>query len=111
VGHTMQYGPGAGRLPTASAVVSDLLNVAAGWYPHAFAGMGLTADLAGPAQMVPWSERRSRYYLRLGALDKPGVAAAITRILGDKGISISAVLQHEQNVGQFVPLVVTTHEA
>ncbi len=111
VGHTMQFGPGAGGMPTASAVVSDLLNMASGWYPLAFAQMRLTPDVNGPADLVPPESLRSRYYLRVNALDVPGTMAKITSILGESSISLSAVLQHESEPGQFVPVVITTHLA
>ncbi|MEX0885371.1 MAG: homoserine dehydrogenase [Phycisphaeraceae bacterium] len=111
VGHTLYYGAGAGQGPTASAVVSDLLNVASGWYAHAFAHMRLTPDCHGRAALVPVEDRVSRYYLRINALDVPGTMARVTSILGESGISLSAVLQHESAAGQFVPVVIMTHDA
>ena len=110
-GPTMYYGRGAGRLPTASAVVSDLLNVASGWYGQAFRALQLTPDCSGPARLVPVDDLWSRFYIRVNALDRPGTMAQITAALGDHGISLSAVLQHEVNSGQFVPVVITTHQA
>ncbi len=71
-GHTHYYGRGAGQMPTASAVVSDLLNVAAGWYPQAFAGMNLWADRQAEARLVDAADLTSRYYLRVNAKDVPG---------------------------------------
>ncbi len=111
VGHTMYYGPGAGRFPTASAVVSDILNVASGWYPAAFGTMQLTPDRSPQGAFLPSDDGVSRFYLRLTALDVPGVMAKVTTILGEKGISLSAVLQHEAKAGEHVPVVVTTHDA
>jgi len=111
VGHTMQFGPGAGGMPTASAVVSDLLNVASSWYPVAFSHMRLTPDVNGPVEPLPPEQLRSRYYLRVNALDVPGTMAKVTSILGESRISLSAVLQHESEPGEFVPVVITTHEA
>jgi len=111
IGHAMFYGPGAGREATASAVVSDLLNVASGWYPAAFAAMGLTPDLHEPAIIADPQDTVDRFYLRINALDKPGVLAAVTRVLGELGISLSAIVQHEYDAGQFVPVVITTHQA
>jgi homoserine dehydrogenase len=111
LGHSLYYGRGAGQMPTASAVVSDVLNVAAGWYPHAFAQMRLTPDHAEPARVIDPDEVTSRFYLRITALDVPGVMAKVTRVLGEAGISLSAVLQHEAAAGQFVPVVITTHAA
>jgi homoserine dehydrogenase len=110
-GHTMYYGRGAGEMPTASAVVSDLLNVASGWYPQAFARMNLWCDGHDVVKPVDPSELRSRFYLRFNALDVPGVVGKLSTILGDAGISISGVLQHEADAGKFVPLVITTHLA
>ncbi len=111
VGHTMYYGPGAGSLPTASAVVSDLLNTASGWYPAAFSSLRLWPDQHQRARVVEPTELASRFYLRFNAMDKPGVLAKLSAILGDAGISISAVLQHEYNAGAFVPMVIVTHRA
>ncbi len=111
VGHTMFYGPGAGRLPTASAVVSDVLNVASGWYPRAFEAMRLTPDRCDDAELIDPADTVSRYYVRIDALDVPGVMAKITTILGERGISLSAVMQHESAAGQFVPVVVLAHDA
>jgi homoserine dehydrogenase len=110
-GHTMYYGRGAGQLPTASAIVGDLLNVASGWYPKAFASMNLWSDAQAPAVVADPDELLSRFYIRMNAMDVPGVMAKVSSILGEAGISLSSILQHEVNAGQFVPLVVTTHLA
>lgn len=111
VGHTMYLGRGAGKLPTASAIVSDLLNVASGWYPKAFGDMQLWADQYEPAATVESDELQSRFYIRMTARDVPGVIAKVSKVLGDAGIGLSSILQHEANAGQWVPLVVTTHLA
>lgn len=110
-GHVMLYGRGAGRLPTASAIVSDLINVASGWYPVAFSRLRLWCDYHQPVQLIDPGDLVSRFYVRVNAKDVPGVMAKITTIFGDAGISLSAVLQHEAAVGQFVPVVITTHQA
>jgi homoserine dehydrogenase len=111
VGHTMYYGQGAGAGPTASAVVSDLLGVASGWIPQAFKQMQLTPDLHGPAKIVEQGDTESRWYLRINAMDQPNVMAKVTKALGDRGISLSAILQHDATPGQPVPVVITTHKA
>jgi homoserine dehydrogenase len=111
VGHTLYYGAGAGQMPTASAVVADLMNIAAGWYPKAFKAMRLTPDLHAPAELADPDDLLSRYYLRINAMDEPGVIAQATAALGDVGISLSAVLQHEAEAGCHVPIVIVTHEA
>lgn len=110
-GHTMYYGRGAGQMPTASAVVSDVLNVASGWYPRAFASMNLWCDSHQPVARGNPDDLESRFYLRFNALDVPGVVGRLSTALGDAGISISAIRQHEVAAGQFVPLVITTHRA
>jgi homoserine dehydrogenase len=111
VGHTLFYGRGAGRMPTASAVVSDIVNVALGTTPLAFKKLHIFPDSVPKADVLPITELTSRYYIRLTAKDEPGVFAQLTSILGTHGISLSAVLQHEANQGQFIPVVITTHLA
>jgi homoserine dehydrogenase len=110
VGHVLFYGRGAGRTPTASAVVSDIVQIALGVTPLAFKQLNL---LPGDANITPLpiSELSSRYYLRLTARDEPGVLAQVTKILGAHRISLSAVLQQETSDSRFVPIVITTHLA
>jgi homoserine dehydrogenase len=110
LGHALFYGRGAGQMPTASAVVADLVNVGLGVTPLAFRQLSIFADQVPLAPLLPTEELNSRHYLRLTARDEPGVLAQVTRILGDKGISLSAILQHETD-GQNVPVVITTHLA
>jgi homoserine dehydrogenase len=111
VGHALFYGRGAGQLPTASAAVADIINVALGVTQLAFGQLNIYPDSAPKVDVVPTTELSSRYYLRLVAKDQPGVLAQVTRILSDQKISLSAILQHEVNAGQFVPIVITTHLA
>jgi homoserine dehydrogenase len=111
LGHALFYGRGAGQMPTASAVVSDLIGVALGTTPLAFKQMRIWPDLTGPASILPIDQLESRYYLRLTAQDAPGVLAGVTDILGRHKISLSAVLQHETNDEGSVPVVITTHTA
>jgi len=112
VGHTMYYGRGAGQGPTASAIVSDLLNVACDAYPVAFKNLRLTPDLHQPAPLVEPGDLESRWYLRVNALDVPGVVAKMTKALGDRGISLSSLLQHDAHIAEdTVPVVIATHEA
>ncbi len=111
LGHALFYGRGAGQMPTASAVVSDLVSVALGVAPLAFSQLKIFPDQIPPADVLPAEEFTGRYYLRLMARDEPGALAQVTRILGEKGISLSAILQHEANDGKLVPVVITTHVA
>jgi len=111
VGHTLYYGRGAGQMPTASAVVGDLLSIVDGAYPAAFKNLTLWADQHPTYQPIDDEQLASRYYLRLNVRDEPGVMARFTAALGEEGISIAAVIQHESiDGGPAVPVVIVTHE-
>jgi homoserine dehydrogenase len=113
VGDLMFYGRGAGQLPTASAVVSDAVEIAtrlANGIPS------LHLDLPEPDQapvlpLRPMDAIRSAYYLRVMAADRPGVLSQVTGILGQHEISILSVLQKERARAEAVPVVMLTHEA
>ena len=111
LGHALWYGRGAGRTPTASAVVSDLVGVALGTTPLAFKQLRITPDVTPPATVLPFRELKSRYYIRLAAKDQPGVLAQVTAALGRQGISLAAIHQHEEGDGGAVPVVIVTHLA
>ncbi len=111
VGHTMYYGRGAGQMPTASAVVGDIINIASGAYPSLFNALSIWPDQQPAAPLLDGGALSSRFYLRINAMDRPGVLARIAEALGSAGISIAAVSQHEQAAGQFVPVVIITHQA
>jgi len=114
-GHTMYYGRGAGGMPTASAVVADLVSLATGTAQRRFELLKVFPDRAEPARQLPAEEILSRYYIRVMAEDRPGVLAKVAAILGEKDISISSVLQHEAPAGSDarggVPVIITTHRA
>ncbi len=111
VGHTMYYGRGAGRMPTAAAVMGDVLNIATDAYTTLYKNLNLWADQQPAATPIDPAQLTSRYYLRVNAVDKPGVVGQFSKILGDEGISIAAVSQHESEEGQHVPVVIITHAA
>jgi homoserine dehydrogenase len=111
LGHALFYGRGAGQMPTASAVVSDLLGVALGTTPLAFKQLRIFPDTTPRASVLPFHELQTRYYLRLMVKDQPGVMGQVSQILGDNGISLSAILQRETEDGAKVPIVITTHLA
>jgi homoserine dehydrogenase len=111
LGHALFYGRGAGQMPTASAVVADIVDVALGSRGVAFRQQRIYPDTTPAANVLPIEELESRYYLRLSARDVPGVLADVTASLGRHGISLSAVLQRESNDSQIVPVVITTHRA
>ncbi len=104
VGHSLFYGRGAGALPTASAVVADIVAVARG------RDLPVLRDRAG-ISLLPIDRLVSRYYLRLVARDEPGVLAQVSQVLGDERISIASFLQHESPDPRGVPMIFTTHHA
>jgi homoserine dehydrogenase len=101
-------GRGAGQGPTASAVVSDLVDVARGAFGPTFGRPA--GDLAPPRRMAP-EQRKSAYYLRFQVLDVPGVMAEISRQLANEGVSIESMLQRGRAPGEPVAIVMITHEA
>lgn len=112
VGKIWYSGPGAGQMPTASAVVADLIDVATGRAALTFARMELGRERSlFPVQ--PPEETESRYYLRFNVLDRPHVFADIADILGRNGISLASIIQHEAPEADLeelvVPVVVMTH--
>ena len=101
-------GRGAGEGPTASSVMSDIVDLARGTNLPTF---GVPAnDLKDPA-WIDLGELVSRYYLRLEVLDKPGVIADVSAVLRDHHVSIESFIQHGRDPEQPVALVLTTHEA
>lgn len=110
VGQTLFYGPGAGSLPTASAVVADLVAIANGSYAHIFHAGRL--GLADPTiRLRSAAEITSRFYLRCQVQERVGVLAEIDGILAQHRISIASVVQHEEHPDSSVPVVLLTHAA
>ena len=105
-GPQLYQGKGAGRNPTASAVVSDIV--------AALRGESLLRARPAPsakAAFLPIGEVVSRHYLHLEVIDRPGVVAKVASALAAKEISIASMFQPEVALGSQVPLVLTTHEA
>jgi len=98
-------------MPTASAVVSDIIETALGTAALAFKQLQIFPDATMPAAVLPFEELQSRYYLRVLAKDQPGVMAQVAAVLGKYQVSISAILQHESGQNNHVPIVITTHLA
>ena len=109
VGEILLYGLGAGPGPTASAVVSDLVDLAKGSVNRKLS-KGLTGSLK-PLKIKSISSILSRYYLRFHVIDKPGVLSKLSSLLGRHRISISDVIQKERRAGSVVPLILLTHDA
>jgi len=113
VGPTLYYGAGAGEMPTASAVVADLMEIAR---EIRRGGAGRVSPLSYPHgglrdhPLVPLGELHARCYLRFTAVDRPGVLSHITGALGEEGIGIESVLQSGRgDPGESVPVLVFTH--
>jgi homoserine dehydrogenase len=113
VGPTLYYGAGAGAMPTASAVVADVVDVtrvlttdADNRVPH----LAFQPDELSDVPVLSMDRVETAYYLRIAAQDQPGVMAEIAGILGDEGISIEAIKQKEPGEGDtHVPLIMLTH--
>src|SRR5207248_9177959 len=95
VGDTLYYGRGAGQMPTASAVVADLIDMAVGRAQRTFQTLRLWSGNGSDITLQRSDTVRSRFYLRLLVADRPGVLADIAHELARQAISISSVIQHE----------------
>ena len=112
VGPTLYYGAGAGSQPTASAVVADVIDVVRALttdpenrVPH----LAFQPNALSDVPILDMEDVETAYYLRLQAIDKPGVLAKVTTILGESGISIEAILQKEPAEGEVhVPVIFLT---
>lgn len=114
VGSVMFYGLGAGMMPTASAVVADIVDIC----------RNIRKNISGRISPLSYTEESIRdikikdinsleipYYLRFLVTDKPGALSKISGVLGAHNISISSVIQKDRKIGGAVPLVVVTHNA
>ena len=109
IGSVIAIGPGAGAGPTASAVLADIVDVAAG---RAAPFFGAKASELSPATASNIGEV-CRFYLRLTVYDRPGVLADVTAVLRDHNISVESLLQQgrsDEGVHGTVPVVLTTHD-
>lgn len=113
VGPTLYYGAGAGAEPTGSAVVADLVDIArlqGASAEQRVAYLGFQLDQQQTLVILPIAEVSSAYYLRMRAMDKPGVLAEVTKILGDRQISIDAMMQKEPMDNESeADIVILTH--
>ena len=108
------YGQGSGMMPTASAVVSDIVDIArdvrkgiAGRVPPRV----LDEETIEEIRLMPFDQIRTNYYFRFSAVDRPGVLSRISGILGANDISIATVIQKGRMQGGAVPIVMTTYKA
>lgn len=104
VGATLYYGRGAGSMPTGSAVVADIIDIAKG-------ANSFPLDFSQKLSIKPIEEIECMYYFRFTALDKPGVLSKISGVFGEHNISIASVIQKGRSKAGAVPLVILTHKA
>ncbi len=105
VGQIVLRGPGAGAGPTASAVMSDVCDIARGWRGPVFGQAAAT--LATPTAAL--SQNAAPYYLRMALIDKPGALAKIATVLGEAGVSINRMRQYE-HADTSAPVLIVTHK-
>jgi len=112
VGETMFYGKGAGQMPAASAVVSDIIylsrnvyNNIAGRVPY------VLCDPQKKLNLLNIKEVETKYYIRFTAVDRPGVLSKISGVLGRNRVSIASVFQKEGPSSREVPIIMVTHKA
>ena len=106
VGDVMSYGQGAGQMPTASAVVADIIQAAKGIY-HKSPDINQNTNINNH-EIININQVKNSFYIRLHVKDEPGVLAKITKILGDNQVSLASIIQkHRRN--PVVPIVLVTH--
>jgi homoserine dehydrogenase len=114
VGDILLYGRGAGMMPTASAVVSDIADIARNLIANGCARvpiMGFQSDKIRPMAVMPMDDIVTHYYFRFDAMDRPGVLATIAGVLGKYAISLKYVHQKGRKTNGSVPVVMLTHHA
>jgi homoserine dehydrogenase len=110
IGPAMLFGQGAGSLPTASAVISDIIAVGRNRHSEQrVPNMGTMPEAVCDIELLPSDEITSEYYVRLAVVDQPGVLGQITTILGSCNISIASILQEEREEENAIPIVLMTH--
>ena len=111
VGPLFYFGQGAGQMPTASAVVADMIDTAVGRTAITFRTLELWSNRQARVTAAPNDGARAKFYLRVMVKDSPGVLSQVTAALGRHNISIASVLQHEPLLTDgIVPLIIMTHE-
>jgi homoserine dehydrogenase len=114
LGASIYYGQGAGMLPTATAVVGDILDAARVLRTSIEASVpayGVAARDLGAGRVIPMDRISHEHYIRFHLADRPGVLAKISSILAKEGISIATVAQHERARRGVIPVVMRTHLA
>ncbi|HWP96627.1 MAG TPA: homoserine dehydrogenase [Syntrophomonadaceae bacterium] len=107
VGDIMHYGRGAGQMPTASAVVGDIIEISRNIAQHITARIGCTCYQE--KKILDISQLKSQYYIRMLANDRPGVLAGIAGVFGSNNVSIATVIQKSSR-GEQADLILITHK-
>lgn len=107
VGELMYYGRGAGSMPTGSAVVADVMDIARNINYRA--SNRISCSCYEDKEVKSMSEITAKYYIRLEVIDEPGVLASVSSIFGDNNVSIESVIQ-KGKIDDTVPLVLVTHQ-
>lgn len=111
VGPTLYYGAGAGAEPTASAVIADLVDVARemNTQPENRVPYLAFSNQLEDVAILPMEDIETAYYLRLLAVDRPGVLAQVATIFSEQGISIEALIQKDYQANELIPIILLTH--
>lgn len=110
LGPSMFYGKGAGQLPTASAVVADVLAVVKDLQVGNRPVTAMARTLSGQARLMPIEQTVNRYYIRLNTLDEPGVIAQLGQAFGDHQVSLESFWQQPGEEPETASLILVTHE-
>jgi len=114
VGDILLYGHGAGRMPTASAVLSDVVDIARNILSgavHRVPALSYQRENIRKIPILPIDDLVTHYYFRFSALDRPGVLSTISGVLGNYGISLQSVHQKGRKMNGAVPVVMLSHLA
>ena len=108
-GSLLLVGPGAGAKPTASAVASDIVDIAAGLYLPPF---GVPTAKLKPFKRAKLGQHQGAYYVRFAAFDRPGVMAAITKRMAERDVSLESIVQRSPRgvPGAQATVVIITHD-
>ena len=110
VGPVMFYGQGAGRMPTASAIVADIIDVARGSAAQTYKQLTFFREGSRALRQAPMDEITTRYFVRVTCEDKAGVLGRVATHLGEHGVSVASIIQKEFGA-PMVPLIILTHAA
>jgi len=111
VGKQVFYGEGAGKLPTSSAILSDIMDIAYTIVYGKGSSRPIVQKRSDIEKIKKMDDIRTRFYVHFSTIDKPRVLAKIAELLGKRNISIASVVQKEKGKGHIVPILMLTHEA